>query len=75
MVASLFVSSRVVGPLRQMVSASRRLAEGHYAERVPVAGDDELGELATSFNELAAFVFGRDFPQLWIYLSIYSLCN
>ncbi len=52
--ASAFVTSRVVGPLRQLVAASQRLAKGHYAERVPASADDELGDLATSFNEMAA---------------------
>ena len=42
-----------MSPLRQLASASRRLADGHYAERVPVESDDELGDLARSFNALA----------------------
>ena len=52
--ASAFVAARIVGPIQRLASASRRLADGHYAERVPASGDDELGELAASFNELAA---------------------
>jgi histidine kinase len=57
-VASLLVSRRVVVPVRAMLAASRRMAAGHYAERVSVpgsAGDaDELGQLALSFNQMAA---------------------
>jgi len=49
---SVFVSRQVVAPVREMMLASQRVAEGHYDERVNVTGDigrnelDELGELA-----------------------------
>jgi histidine kinase len=52
--ASFFVSARVLGPLRRLGQASRRLADGHYAERVSVETDDELSDLAGSFNDLAS---------------------
>ncbi len=51
---SLFVSRRVVTPIRQMMEASRRIAAGRYQERVEVVGSDELGQLAHSFNQMAA---------------------
>jgi signal transduction histidine kinase len=51
--ASVFVTGRIVGPLRRMATASRRIADGHYAERVPVSSRDELGELAQTFNTMA----------------------
>ena len=53
-VVSLFVSRRVVTPVRQMMQASRRIASGHYHERVAVLSADELGQLAQSFNQMAA---------------------
>jgi signal transduction histidine kinase len=56
-VLSLFVSHQITRPVRRMVSATRRIGGGHYAERVVVpAADrgDELGELAASFNDMAA---------------------
>jgi two-component system sensor histidine kinase BaeS len=52
--ASIFVTGRVVDPIRRLASASRRLADGHYTERVPAGGDDELGDLATTFNDMAS---------------------
>jgi len=57
---SVFVSRRIVTPVREMMIASRRIAEGHYNERVEVPGDpgrdelDELAQLAMSFNQMAA---------------------
>ena len=50
---SLFVSHRVVTPIRQMMRASRHIAGGHYNERVQVISEDELGQLARSFNQMA----------------------
>jgi histidine kinase len=61
LVVSLFVSRQVVTPVREMMVASQRIAEGRYTERVGVAGGsplqqdvDELGRLALSFNQMAA---------------------
>jgi len=53
-VVSLAVAARIAGPIGTFAAAARRIAGGHYAERVPVADPDELGELATSFNEMAS---------------------
>ncbi len=53
-VVSLAVAARMAGPIGVLAAAARRIAGGHYAERVPVADPDELGELATSFNEMAS---------------------
>src|SRR5512144_128574 len=51
---SLFVSARIVTPLQRLLAASRRIAAGHYAERVPAGEADELGALAAQFNTMAA---------------------
>jgi signal transduction histidine kinase len=50
---SLMISARIVTPVRQMLAASRRIAAGHYAERVPARGTDELAALAAQFNTMA----------------------
>ncbi|MBI3979785.1 MAG: HAMP domain-containing protein [Chloroflexi bacterium] len=52
-IASYFVSDRIARPVHHLAVASRRVAAGQYAERVPVESTDELGELAVSFNEMA----------------------
>jgi len=51
---SIFVSRRVVTPIRRMMQASHHIADGHYRKRVEVTGPDELGQLADSFNQMAA---------------------
>lgn len=52
-VVSIILSRRVIAPLRAMMDASQRIAEGRYEERVRVPGADELGQLATHFNQMA----------------------
>ncbi len=50
---------RTLEPLRQLTAGSRRLAAGASPIRVDVRGDDELGELATSFNDMASQLEAR----------------
>jgi two-component system sensor histidine kinase BaeS len=52
--ASLLVSRRIARPVSLLAEASHLIADGHYAERVAVSGQDELGELGASFNSMAA---------------------
>lgn len=51
--ASVLVATRLSRPIDELAAASRRVAHGDYAQRVPLA-DGELGELGASFNEMAA---------------------
>ncbi len=53
LLVSLFISHSLAAPIRAMTRASLRMAEGHYGERVPAGGRDELGQLAGSFNTMA----------------------
>jgi signal transduction histidine kinase len=49
---SLALSSRIAGPVTRLAAAARRIAAGHHAERVPTGGAGEIGELASSFNQM-----------------------
>jgi histidine kinase len=53
-VVSLAVTTRITRPINTMARGARRIADGHYAERVPELEPDEFGELAESFNAMAA---------------------
>jgi histidine kinase len=53
LVASFVLSRNIIAPVQSMQSASQRIAEGHYDERVASRGTDELSQLATSFNQMA----------------------
>jgi signal transduction histidine kinase len=52
-VVSLLLSRGVVAPVKILTTASQRIADGHYAERVQIPGSDELGQLSHSFNQMA----------------------
>jgi signal transduction histidine kinase len=52
-ILSLALSARVAGPVSRLAAAARRIAGGHYSERVPIGGEGEIGELASSFNAMA----------------------
>ncbi len=54
LLVSSFVAWRIVGPVRSLTDASKRVAGGDYRERVHVAWNDELAELAHSFNSMAS---------------------
>jgi signal transduction histidine kinase len=51
MVVPLFIAG-VVTPLRDLARATREVAAGQFSTRVPVAGTDQLGDLARSFNQM-----------------------
>jgi histidine kinase len=51
-VVSLFITRRIVQPIQAMQVASRRIADGSYEERIQVVGEDELADLARSFNQM-----------------------
>ena len=52
-IVSLFTSRRIVKPVQAMTDASQHIANGDYHQRVPMLGEDELGTLAHSFNQMA----------------------
>jgi signal transduction histidine kinase len=50
---SVFISSRIVRLLQGILTASERIAAGHYSERVPSGDITELDTLARQFNTMA----------------------
>jgi two-component system sensor histidine kinase BaeS len=50
---SIPLAQRMVKRIRNVASATHRLASGRYDTRVPVESSDELGRLARDFNALA----------------------
>ena len=43
----------VVGPLRRLTLGADAIREGRFGERIAVTSRDELGELASAFNQMA----------------------
>ena len=54
----LLVWRVMVQPLRKLVSAARRLGEGDFSSRALLMRNDELGELAEAFDNMACEVAG-----------------
>ncbi|MQS13995.1 HAMP domain-containing protein [Streptomyces kaniharaensis] len=64
MIASLlfmqFLAHGLTAPLREMTAAARAMASGDYSRRVEVNSRDEIGELAATFNQMAADLEAAD---------------
>ncbi len=52
-VLSIVLTNRMATPLRRISEAARKFGGGDFAARVPVEGDDELAQLAETFNNMA----------------------
>ena len=52
-VLAAVISRRVIGPIQNLRDAALQLGQGQMDTRIPVHSNDELGELAASFNVMA----------------------
>lgn len=50
----VFIARRIAAPLRALREAAHAVAAGDTSRRVSVEADDEIGDLARSFNQMAA---------------------
>jgi two-component system nitrogen regulation sensor histidine kinase NtrY len=50
---SMYAARRITIPIKALVEATGKLAEGGYGHRVAVAGADEVGFLINSFNDMS----------------------
>ncbi|MGG5253752.1 ATP-binding protein [Neobacillus sp. SM06] len=49
---AFFLSTRITAPLRKMREAAFEVARGKFDTKVPILSRDEIGELATAFNQM-----------------------
>ena len=47
-------AARVTRPVQKLVAASREVSQGNWNTRVDVRGNDEIGQLAKSFNQMTS---------------------
>ncbi len=60
LVAIYFTTERIIGPLREISRASKKLMVGQFDVRVQVHGRDEVAELAVAFNQMAGALENLD---------------
>jgi len=53
MVIGYYLSKSISRPLRRMSQATKAMSLGNFAQRIEVTSQDEIGQLAQNFNELA----------------------
>jgi two-component system sensor histidine kinase BaeS len=63
-VVSLALSAAIAGPVARLAEAARRIAHGHYAERVPADEPGEFGDLAASFNAMTGSLEATEHRRL-----------
>jgi len=59
----LVIRNQVILPLRKLAVASRSLAGGHHSERVGFRSQDEIGEVALAFDQMADTI-QKDMEQI-----------
>jgi len=53
LVIALFVSRKITGPIIELSTITQKIAEGDFSHKVDTKSKDEIGILASSFNEMA----------------------
>lgn len=50
--AALLMGNSLVAPIRRLIGATQRIADGDLSQRAPLVGCDEFKQLAASFNSM-----------------------
>jgi len=54
LILGVIISQRVIAPVSQLIAGTRYIAQGNMHYHVDIKGDDEIGDLADSFNQMSA---------------------
>ena len=60
MIVTQILAHGMTSPLRRMTAAARAMAAGDYSRRIGATTQDEVGELAGAFNQMAADLEAAD---------------
>ena len=60
LVGSIRIARRITQPVRRLANAAKQVAAGNYGEPILLLQDDEIGELATAFNNMSTGLTERD---------------
>ena len=53
-ILGVLLARTLTRPIREITSATKKIARGDLEQQVPIRSKDELGELAASFNQMSA---------------------
>ncbi len=53
LLVAMLLSRTITEPIRRLLTGVNEIAAGNLGTHIDVAGDDELGQLATAFNDMA----------------------
>lgn len=57
---TLWLSSQFVRPIRRLLDATEKISGGDYSIHIPMAADDEFGNLAAAFNTMSDTLAQRE---------------
>ncbi len=52
LILGTILSRTITRPIRELTSATHKMANGNFGQQVPVRSRDEIGDLASSFNKM-----------------------
>jgi methyl-accepting chemotaxis protein len=55
---AIFISNRMAGGVRQLVTAAQGIARGEIDQRITIHSKDEIGDLAAAFQTMAVYIQG-----------------
>lgn len=51
-IVAFVLTRQIIKPLKKMRTAAKSIAAGNFNERIPITSNDEIGQLAESFNSM-----------------------
>jgi two-component system phosphate regulon sensor histidine kinase PhoR len=51
---SLRITTSIIRPLKELIFASKEISNGNYSKRISDKSNDELGQLAANYNDMAS---------------------
>ncbi len=51
-IISSLLTRQITNPIKKMRNAAKSIAAGNFNERIPITSNDEIGQLAESFNQM-----------------------
>lgn len=60
LISSLLIARQITRPVKQLVELTRQVSEGQYSGAIEIGGQDEIGQLATSFRRMMGELKEKD---------------